>query len=235
MFKILNPSNTISLVTKTISILTFLFLIFIAIGLVQSLLISPIDYIQGHSVRIMYVHVPSSWISIACLSIIGFLSVLSFIYKNKNFSLLGKSLAPLGLMFAVISIVTGALWGQPTWGTWWAWDARLTSMLVLVIFYVAYILSWKLVADLSRSCKISSIIAIAGLFNLPIIKYSVDWWSTLHQSSSIKIISNTTIHYSMLFPLMIMFFALLIYSALIFLMKYKTEIIKLKNKGLDRL
>ena len=235
MLKFLNPSNTFSLATKIINILTYLFLILIFYGLAQSLFISPIDYIQGHSIRIMYVHVPSSWISLGCFGVIGLLSIINFIYKNKNFSLLGKSLASLGLMFTTISIVTGALWGQPTWGTWWVWDARLTSMLVLGIFYISYILSWKLISDFSLSCKVSSIIAIVGLANLPIIKYSVDWWSTLHQTSTIKIVNDSTIHFSMMIPLMTMFFALLAYSGLIFLMKYKTEVIKIKNKGLDRL
>ena len=124
MFKIFSPSNIFSLITKIISVLAFLFIVFIVFGLIQSLLISPTDYIQGHSVRIMYVHVPSSWIALACFLVISFLSILNFIYKNKNFSLLGKSLAATGLMFTIISIVTGSLWGQPTWGTWWAWDAR---------------------------------------------------------------------------------------------------------------
>ena len=235
MFKILTPSNTISLNYKLRKLLIFLFSIFVFFGLIQSLFISPIDYIQGHAVRIMYVHVPSSWISLLCFAAIGFLSILNFIYGNKNFSLLGKSLGTIGFMFTIVSIITGSLWGQPTWGTWWAWDVRLTSMLVLAVFYAAYILTWKLIPDFGISCKISSIIAIVGLVNLPIIKYSVDWWSTLHQSSSIKIISDSTIHYSMLIPLMLMFIALLIYSALIFSIKYETEIIKLKNKGLDRL
>ena len=142
MFKIINPSNIFLIATKAINHLTYLFIVLIFLGLLYSLFISPVDYIQGHSVRIMYVHVPSSWISIGCFAFIGLASIINFIYKNKNFSLFGKSLAPLGLMFAIISIVTGALWGQPTWGTWWAWDARLTSMLVLGIFYLSYILSW---------------------------------------------------------------------------------------------
>ena len=131
-------------------------------------------------------------------------------------------------MFSIISIVTGSLWGKPTWGVWWVWDARLTSMIILVLFYVSYILTWKLIDNFEKANKISSIIAIIGLFNLPIIRYSVDWWSTLHQPSSITLTSAPTIHYTMLFPLLIMFFGMVIYTLIIFLMRYKTEILKFK-------
>ena len=235
MFKIINPSNLIFISGWAIKILSSLLLVLIVLGLYQALWASPVDYIQGHSVRIMYVHVPSSWISLACFGVIGFLSILNFIFKNRNLLLINQSLAPIGLMFAIISIVTGSLWGQPTWGTWWAWDARLASMLVLGIFYLFYIITWKIILNYKLANRISSLIAIIGLINLPIIKYSVDWWSTLHQSSSVKIVSTTTIHFSILLPLMIMFSTLVLYAFLIFLMKYKTEIIKLKNKGLDRI
>ena len=138
-------------------------------------------------------------------------------------------------MFTCIAIVTGSLWGQPTWGTWWAWDARLTSMLVLMIFYIVFILSFKMIKQEKLSLKISSMIAILGAINLPIIKYSVDWWNTLHQPASIRIDGTSSIHSSMLLPLMLMLLVLLLYCALIFLMKYKTEIIRIKKKNIKRL
>ena len=143
-----------------------------------------------------------------------------------------KSIAPLGLMFTCLAIVTGSLWGQPTWGTWWAWDARLTSMVILALFYIGYIFSHKFILAEERANKISSIIAIIGLINIPIIKFSVDWWNTLHQPASIKLTGTSTIHTSMLMPLLLMFFVMLLYCALIFLMKYKTEIIRMKKKNL---
>ena len=146
-----------------------------------------------------------------------------------------KSIAPLGLMFTCLAIVTGSLWGQPTWGTWWAWDARLTSMVILALFYIGYIFSHKFILAEERANKISSIIAIIGLINIPIIKYSVDWWNTLHQPASINLTGTSTIHPSMLMPLLLMFFVMLLYCALIFLMKYKTEIIRMKKKNLKRL
>ena len=125
--------------------------------------------------------------------------------------------------------------GQPTWGTWWAWDARITSMLILTIFYILFILAHKLISQENKANKISSIILIFGLINIPIIKYSVDWWNTLHQPASIKIAGTSTIHSSMLLPLILMLLVLLLYSALIFLMKYKTEIIRIKKKNIKRI
>ena len=180
----------------------------------------------------MYVHVPSAWIGLASFTCIALLSIANFIFKTKNLIIITKSIAPLGLMFTCLAIVTGSLWGQPTWGTWWAWDARLTSMVILALFYIGYIFSHKFILAEERANKISSIIAIIGLINIPIIKFSVDWWNTLHQPASIKLTGTSTIHTSMLMPLLLMFFVMLLYCALIFLMKYKTEIIRMKKKNL---
>ena len=231
-FKVDKIFNISSRVTKYV---TFLFIVVLTIGLVEALFISPIDYIQSHSVRIMYVHVPAAWISLGIFSLIGFLSIGNFIFKNKNFSIISKSLAPSGLLFNIIALLTGAIWGKPTWGTWWAWDARITSMLILVLFYSMYILAWRIFDKKEQVIKITSIIAILGVINVPIIKFSVDWWSTLHQNSSVNLLSKTSIHPSMVVPLLIMTAAFSLFSLLIFLMKYNTELIKIKNKGLDRL
>ena len=174
-------------------------------------------------------------ISIGIFSIIGILSFGSIIFKNKNFSIISKSLAPSGLTFNIIALVTGSIWGKPTWGTWWAWDSRITSMVILCLFYLLYILAWRIIEDRNRVNQITSLIGIFGLINIPIIKFSVDWWSTLHQPSSIKLMEDSTIHSSMLIPLLLMTAAFALFSLLIFLMKYNTELIKIKNKGLDRL
>ena len=235
MLNSLEPNKIFAITSKAPKYVFFLFVIVFSIGLTEALFLSPEDYKQSHSVRIMYVHVPSAWISLGIFSIIAFLSILSFILKNKNLPLISKSLAPSGLVFSIIALVTGSIWGKPTWGTWWAWDARITSMLILALFYSMYLLSWKIFKNDEKVTKISSIIAILGAINVPIIKFSVDWWSTLHQSSSVKILSTTTIHTSMLIPLAIMTAAFTLFSILIFLMKYNTELIKIKNKGLDRL
>ena len=235
MLKLFEPNKIFTITSKAPKYVFFLFIIVLSIGLMEALFLSPEDYKQSHSVRIMYVHVPSAWLSLGIFSVIAFLSLGIFIFKNKNFSLISKSLAPIGFIFSIIALVTGTIWGKPTWGTWWAWDARITSMLILTLFYSMYLLSWKIFENRDKVIKITSFIAILGFINIPIIKFSVDWWSTLHQSSSIKILSKTSIHPSMLVPLAIMTAAFTLFSILIFLMKYNTELIKIKNKGLDRL
>ena len=203
--------------------------------MLEALIFSPEDYKQGDAVRIMYVHVPSAWISLGIFSLITFLSIIGYIFKIKNFFLISKSLAPSGFIFNIIALVTGSIWGRPTWGTWWAWDARITAMLILALFYLLYLFAWRVFEDKDSVFKATLIITILGIINVPIIKYSVDWWNTLHQPASINIFTKSSIDISMLFPLMIMTAAFALFSLLIFLMKYNTELIKIKNKGLDRL
>ena len=228
MFKNFFPNKILSLTNKTINSLIILLILVVVIGLTYSLLLSPPDYIQGDAVRIMYVHVPSSFIALGCFGFIGMSSICNLVFKIKFMPLLAKSLAPIGCIFSLISIVTGSFWGKPTWGVWWVWDARLTSMVILLFFYIMYILTWKFVNSFEKANKISSIIGIIGLLNLPVIKYSVDWWNTLHQPSSITLTSAPSIHFTMLVPLIIMFFGMIIYSLIIFLMRYKTEVMKFK-------
>ena len=235
MFKYFEPNKIFSITSKAPKYVLFLFVIFLSIGLTESLILSPEDYKQSHSVRIMYVHVPAAWISLGIFSVITFLSIIGYIFKIRNFFLISKSLAPSGLVFNIIALVTGSIWGKPTWGTWWAWDARITSMLILVLFYIMYLIAWRIYENDTKVFKITSIITILGIVNVPIIKYSVDWWNTLHQPASINILSKSSIHVSMLYPLLIMTAAFALFSLLIFLMKYNTELIKIKNKGLDRL
>ena len=216
-----------SLVRKSQKIVLYLFLIVLMLGLFEALILSPEDYLQGDSVRIMYVHVPSAWISLGIFSLMATLSIMVIIFKNKVFFLIAKSLAPSGFVFSLVALVTGSIWGKPTWGTWWAWDARITSMLILCIFYLMYLLAWRIFENKDYVTKITSFIAILGFINIPIIKFSVDWWSTLHQPSSVNIFSKTTIHTTMLIPLGIMTAAFALFSLLIFLMKYNTELIKI--------
>ena len=235
MLNYFNPNNTLKIINKLQKIVFALFFAVLVLGLVEALILSPEDYKQSDSVRIMYVHVPAAWISLGIFTTISVLSFGILIFKNKNFSLITKSLAPSGFVFNIIALVTGSIWGKPTWGTWWAWDARITSMLLLAIFYLMFMLSWKIFDQKDRAIKLSSYIAIFGLINVPIVKFSVDWWSTLHQPSSVNVLKETTIHSTMLVPLGIMTAAFALFSLLIFLMKYNTELLKIKNKGLDRL
>jgi heme exporter protein C len=235
MFKYFEPNKIFSITSKAPKYVLFLFIVILSIGLTEALILSPEDYKQSHSVRIMYVHVPAAWISLGIFSAITFLSIVGYIFKIRNFFLIAKSLASSGLVFNIIALVTGSIWGKPTWGTWWAWDARITSMLILALFYIMYLVAWRIFEDSDKAFKVTSIITILGIINVPIIKYSVDWWNTLHQPASINILSKSSIHISMLFPLITMTAAFALFSLLIFLMKYNTELIKIKNRGLDRL
>ncbi len=235
MLNLLNNTIVFKWIDKLINFINSIFFVFLLAALSFALIFSPPDYLQSETVRIMYVHVPSAWIGLAAFSVIALLSILNFIFKMKYSNLITKSIAPLGLMFTCLAIVTGSIWAQPTWGTWWAWDARLTSMVILALFYILFIISNKMILEDDKANKVSSIIAIIGFINIPVIKYSVEWWNTLHQPASIKFLQSNSIHSSMMIPLLLMFLALLLYCALIFLMKYKTEIIKIKKKNLKRL
>ncbi len=235
MLKLFEPNKIFKITSKAPKYVLFLFIVVLSVGLVEALIISPEDYKQSDAVRIMYVHVPAAWISLGIFSSITLLSICGFVFRNKNFFLISKSLAPSGFVFNIIALVTGSIWGKPTWGTWWAWDARITSMLILALFYAMYLIVWRIYDKEEKVYKISTFITILGIINVPIIKYSVDWWNTLHQPASINILSKSSIHSSMLYPLLIMTAAFALFSLLIFLMKYNTELIKIKNKGLDRL
>ena len=235
MFKYFEPNKIFSVTSKAPKYVLLLFIIVLSIGLTEALILSPEDYKQSHSVRIMYVHVPAAWISLGIFSSLTIFSIVGYIFKIRNFFLISKSLAPSGLVFNIVALVTGSIWGKPTWGTWWAWDARITSMLILVLFYIMYLVAWRIYENKDKVFKITTVITILGIINVPIIKYSVDWWNTLHQPASINILSKSSIHISMLVPLLIMTAAFALFSLLIFLMKYNTELIKIKNKGLDRL
>ena len=235
MFNFFHNSNIFTWIEKLINFINSIFFVLLLVAISFALIFSPPDYLQGDSVRIMYVHVPAAWIGLASFTAIAFLSIINFIFKIKNLTLVAKSIAPIGLLFTCIAIVTGSIWGQPTWGTFWAWDARITSMVILAIFYLLFILTHKYLLEESKANNVSSLIAIVGLINIPIVKYSVEWWATLHQPASIKISGTSSIHSSMLMPLLLMFFVLILYCALIFLMKYKTEIIRIKKKNLKRI
>ena len=235
MFNFFHNSNIFIWIEKLINFINSIFFVLLLVALSFALIFSPPDYLQGDSVRIMYVHVPAAWIGLASFTAIAFLSIINFIFKIKNLTLIAKSIAPIGLLFTCVAIVTGSIWGQPTWGTFWAWDARITSMVILAIFYLLFILTHKYLLEESKANNVSSLVAIVGLINIPIVKYSVEWWATLHQPASIKISGTSSIHSSMLMPLLLMFFVLILYCALIFLMKYKTEIIRIKKKNLKRI
>lgn len=181
-----------------ISVLTLL------AGLYYSVIASPADYQQGSMVRVMYVHVPSAWLSMLAYILIAALSFGYLVWRNPLCYLIAREAAPIGAAFTLICLVTGSIWGKPTWGTWWEWDARLTSVLILFFLYLGFIGMRGAFLNDEKEAKSASILAIIGAINLPIIKYSVDWWNTLHQPSGVFRIDGSKVHESMLKPLIFM-------------------------------
>jgi len=199
-------------------------LIFLFIGIWFALFNSPPDYQQGETVRIMYVHVPSAWMSMFIYTAIAISSLLGLIYGHLVAYIFAKAVAPIGAFFTLITLVTGSLWGKPMWGTWWVWDARLTSVFILFFFYVGFIIFSKSFNDPSKGDKISSVLALVGFINIPIIKFSVDFWTTLHQPASISKLGSPSIHNEMLIPLMIMFLSFMLLFIYIFSKRFIAEL-----------
>ena len=205
-------------------------IILLLVGLWFSLYQSPIDYQQGNAVRIMYIHVPSAWMSMGIYSFIALSSFFGLIYGHITAFTLAKAAAPIGATFTAICLISGSAWGKPMWGTWWVWDARLTSVLILFFFYIGYIVFSKSFNDFSKGEKFSSILAIIGLVNLPIIKFSVDYWNTLHQPASISKFGAPSIHIDMLIPLLIMFLAFIFIFIHLLIIRFQLE---LNNRRLN--
>ena len=203
------------------AIISFILLI---LGLWFSFFNSPIDYQQGNAVRILYIHAPSAWLSMMIYSFIAINSFFGLIYGHVTAFCLARAAAPIGLTFTSICLVTGSVWGKPMWGTWWVWDARLTSVLILFFFYIGYIIFSKSFSDFSKGEKFSSILSIIGIVNLPIIKFSVDYWNTLHQSASISKLSSPSIHIDMLIPLIVMFLSFLFLFLYILILRFQGEL-----------
>ena len=200
-------------------------LLLIGAGLYLGLFDSPADYQQGETVRIMYVHVPSAWMALFCYSAMAGACGVALIWKHPLADLSAKATAPIGAGFTFLALVTGSLWGKPMWGTWWVWDARLTSMLVLFFLYLGYMALNNAFDDPARGAKSSSILALVGFVNVPIIKFSVDWWNTLHQPASVLKMSGPAIHPSMLWPLLMMALAFISYYFWVLLLRLRGEII----------
>ena len=201
-------------------------------GLYFALFDSPKDYQQGDAVRIMYVHVPSAWLASFLYFSLAISCVFYLVWKHPLADLVSSSIAPIGALFSALTLVTGSLWGKPMWGTWWVWDARLTSMLVLFFFYLGYILLSNAFERKIDGSKTASVLAIVGLINLPIVKFSVDWWHTLHQPASIIKIGGPSIDDKMLLPLILMIFALSFFSLYMIILNVKTKLIEKKCEAL---
>ncbi|RPF91480.1 MAG: heme ABC transporter permease [Rhizobiales bacterium TMED168] len=193
-------------------------------GIWLSFFNSPIDYQQGNAVRMMYIHVPSAWLSMMIYVFLAVNSFFGLVYGHVTAFCLSKAAAPIGLTFTAICLVTGSAWGKPMWGAWWVWDARLTSVLILFFFYLGYIIFSKSFNDFTKGERFSSILSIIGIVNLPIIKFSVDYWNTLHQPASISKLSSPSIHIDMLTPLLVMFFSFLFLFLYILALRLQAEL-----------
>lgn len=199
-----------------------------AVGIYMALITSPADFKQGESVRIMYIHVPSAWMALLTYTIIAVASGVSIIWRHPLADLAAKSAAPVGLAFTGLALITGSLWGKPMWGDWWVWDARLTSVLVLFFLYLGYIAIWQAIEDQNQASRAAAILALVGFVNVPIIKFSVEWWSTLHQPASVIRLDGPTIDGSMLVPLLVMVLAFKAYFITVLLWRMKAELVARK-------
>ncbi len=209
LHKYANPNTFLKTIRPMLKIFSILAIVFTSLGLILALFISPPDYLQSDAVRIMYIHVPSAWLSLFSYSSIFLLSIFYLIWKFPLFLIIAKEGLFLGFSFTLIAMVTGSLWGKPTWGTYWVWDARLTSFFILLFIFLGLILLKKTMKESEKSDQSFAYLALLGGINLPIIKFSVDWWNTLHQPASVMRAGGPTISLEMLIPLMIMFFGLL--------------------------
>ena len=204
-------------------------IILFSLGLLFSFYLSPDDYQQGSTVRIMYVHVPSAWLALLTYVIMTLYSVLALAFRIPFGFIVNTAVAPIGAVFTLICIISGSLWGKPMWGTWWVWDARLTSVAILFIIYLLIIFMNLSFENRVVREKVVAIFIIVGSINLPIIKFSVDWWNTLHQPATISKLSKPSIDPSMMVPLFIMTFAFIMIGIAIAILRIKTEIISRKS------
>jgi len=195
-----------------------------AVGIPWALFFSPADYQQGETVRIMYVHVPAAWWSLGIYAMMGAASFVSLVWRHVLADVAARAAAPIGATFAGLCLITGSLWGAPTWGTWWEWDGRMTSMLVLFVIYLGYIALWNAIEDEEKAARLAAILCLAGLINLPIVHFSVDWWSTLHQPASILRTGGSAIHPTMMGPLFTMAFAYFFLFAALLMMSMRAAV-----------
>lgn len=198
--------------------------VFFMSGLYFALFASPADYQQGESVRIMYMHVPAAWMGMFVYVVMAAASFTALVWRHPLALLAGRAAAPIGATFTALALITGALWGKPMWGTYWVWDGRLTSVLVQLFLYLGYMALWQAMDDEEKAGRAASILALVGVVNIPIIKFSVDWWNTLHQPASVLRLDGPTIHGDMLIPLLLMALAFKAYFVVVFLRRMKLEI-----------
>ncbi len=200
--------------------------VFLGVGLWSALFVSPADYQQGETVRIMYVHVPAAWMAMFVYTNIALAGAATLVWRHPLADVAGRAMAPVGAAFTFLCLVTGSLWGKPMWGTWWVWDARLTSVLILFFIYLAYMALNSAFDEPERGARASAVLALVGAVNLPVIKFSVDWWNTLHQPASVTRLDAPAIHSSMLLPLLAMALGYTLFFVAVTLVRVRAGLIE---------
>lgn len=232
MHRFANPNRFLKLANAILPWSNGVLVVSLLAGLALALVWSPVDYQQGDTVRIMYVHVPAAWMGMFAYVAMAVASAVALIWKHPLADLAGRATAPVGAAFTFVCLVTGALWGKPMWGTWWVWDARLTSMLILLFLYFGYMALHNAFDDPQRGAKAAAVLALVGVVNVPIIKFSVDWWNTLHQPASVVRMDGPAVDPSMLWPLLVMGLAFKAFYVTVVLLRIKAEIADAKIRAL---
>jgi len=226
MLALANPNTFMRLSAPALPVVAWVTAALLGIGLYWGLVASPPDYQQGETVRIMYIHVPAAWMALFVYTFIAVASLVSLIWRHSLADVAAKAAAPIGAAFTALALISGSLWGKPMWGAWWVWDARLTSVLVLFFLYVGYIALWRAVEDPGRASRLAAVLALVGFINVPIIKFSVDWWNTLHQPASVMRLGGPTIDPSILMPLLVMAVAFTLMFVALELAAMRAEILR---------
>ncbi|WP_131114148.1 heme ABC transporter permease [Lichenihabitans psoromatis] len=230
-----NPTNFLRLTGRLLPWLASVAALALAVGLYLALFVAPADYQQGETVRIMYIHVPAAWVSLLAYLVMTAAALATLVWRHPLAEAAQKAAAPLGAAFTFICLVTGSLWGKPMWGTYWVWDARLTSELVLLLIYLGLVALWQTIEEPGRAARAASIMTLVGFINIPIVKFSVDWWNTLHQPASVFRMGGPTIAASMLWPLLVMAVGYTALFATLHLMATRNEVLRRRVRRLTML
>ncbi|MGH6793483.1 MAG: heme ABC transporter permease [Methyloceanibacter sp.] len=234
MISLANPTRFLELVQRILPWLSAAVLVLLGVGLYLAFFVAPPDYQQGETVRIMFVHVPSAWLAMFGYVVIAIAALGTLIWRHPLADVAAKAAAPIGATFTFVALVTGSLWGKPMWGTYWVWDARLTSMLVLLLLYLGLIALWQAIEEPGRAGRAAAILALVGAINIPIIKFSVDWWNTLHQPASVFRVGGPSIDPSLLTPLFVMAAGLTALFVLLHLLAMRAEILRRRIRALQQ-
>ncbi|HVC52229.1 MAG TPA: heme ABC transporter permease [Stellaceae bacterium] len=232
MSRLANPARFMRVSGTVLPWVAGLAAVVIAVGLVWGLVFAPPDYQQGESVRIMFIHVPSAWMASFVYLVVAVASAIALVWRHPLAEIAARAAAPVGAAFTFVCLTTGSLWGRPMWGTWWVWDARLTSVLALFFLYLGYIALVNAFDDPARGARAGSILAVVGVINLPIIKFSVDWWNTLHQPDSVFRLGAPTIYISMLLPLLVMAIGFMLLFAALLMVRMRAVLNERKARAL---